>query len=329
MKKKLGIAVGVLSLCGMGPGQASAAANFPVQPINIVVPSSPGGAIDMVARLVAKQVGQKHGVNMVVSNKPGATGIVGSDYVAKSAPDGHTILLASSAHSINPSMTKLPYDTLTAFAPVVLTHSVPLMLVVTDSLPVNNVQELISYARQNPGTLSFASSGLGGAPHLSGELFKHSLGLDILHVPYRGSTLAHADLVSGRTHLMFDTLAALRAPLDGKRLKPLAVTTKERAASDPDIPTMQEAGVAGYETETWGGILAPAGTPPDVVEKLNAWINEALQEPEVRDQLTRTGIVVRGGASADFDTFIRDEMVKWGKVASDAGIEPKAMESGS
>lgn len=238
MKKKLGIAVGVLSLCGMGLGQASAAANFPVQPINIVVPSSPGGAIDMVARLVAKQVGQKHGVNMVVSNKP-------------------------------------------------------------------------------------------GAPHLSGELFKHSLGLDILHVPYRGSTLAHADLVSGRTHLMFDTLAALRAPLDGKRLKPLAVTTKERAASDPDIPTMQEAGVAGYETETWGGILAPAGTPPDVVEKLNAWINEALQEPEVRDQLTRTGIVVRGGASADFDTFIRDEMVKWGKVASDAGIEPKAMESGS
>jgi tripartite-type tricarboxylate transporter receptor subunit TctC len=218
---------------------------------------------------------------------------------------------------------KLPYDTIKGFEPVILTHSVPLVLVVNAKLPVNNVKELIEYGKKNPGKLTFASSGNGGAPHMSGELFKSMTGIDMTHVPYKGSTAAHPDLISGQTSMMFDTVAAVMQHVKSGAVKALAVTTPKRASIAPDVPTMAEAGLPGYETSTWGGILAPAGTPKDVVAKLNAEWNKALSLPDVKERINGAGIEIAGGTPAQYAAFIQSEMTKWAKVAKDAKIEPE------
>ncbi|SRR5258706_2420456 len=301
-----------------------AAAAFPSKSITIVIPASPGGAIDITARLIGQKLSEAWGKPVVIDNKAGATGTIGTDFVAKSAPDGHTLALVASSHAINPSMfKKLPFDTVKSFEPVVLTHVVPLMLVVTPSLPAKNVQELIAYVKANPGTLSFASSGAGGAPHMSGELFKSMAGLDMVHIPYKGSTAAHSDLMGGRTSLMFDTVAAISPHVKSGKVRALAVTTAKRSAAAPDVPTMAEAGLKGYETSTWGGILAPAGTPKEIVAKLNAEINKALNAPDVRSRMIGAGIEPAGGTPQQFAGFIQSEMTKWAKVAKDAGIQPE------
>ncbi|CAM3490080.1 ABC transporter substrate-binding protein [Bordetella sputigena] len=310
-------------LAGAAGNAAVAADTFPTHTITIIVPASPGGAIDIVARLISQKMTVSMGQSVVVQNKPGATGTIGEDYVAKSAPDGYTLVLAASSHAINPTMFKLPYDTVKSFEPVALTHSVPLMLVVTPSLPVKSVKELIAYGKAHPHELTFASSGPGGAPHFSGELFKSMTGIDMVHVPYKGSTAAHPDLTSGRVSMMFDTLAALHAPVSGKLVRPLAVTTAKRAPAYPDIPTMAEAGLPGYDTSTWGGVLAPAGTPAAVVNKLNAEINKALSDPEVRKTLQQASIDPVTESPQYFAKFIDTEMVKWAKVAKDANIHPE------
>jgi tripartite-type tricarboxylate transporter receptor subunit TctC len=261
---------------------------------------------------------------VVIDNKAGATGIIGTDFVAKAAPDGHTLALVASSHAINPSMVKkLPFDTIKGFEPVMLTHVVPLMLVVSNTLPVKSVPELVAYGKANPGKLSFASSGPGGAPHMSGELFKSMAGIDMLHIPYKGSTLAHPDLLSGRVSIMFDTVAAINTQVKAGNVRALAVTTSKRAAIAPEIPTMAEAGLPGYETSTWGGILAPAGTPKAVVAKLNTEMNRILALPDVKQRMTDAGIEVGGGTPQQFNDFIQSEMVKWAKVAKDAGIQPE------
>jgi tripartite-type tricarboxylate transporter receptor subunit TctC len=306
------------------PAAAQAAAAFPSRAITIVVPATPGGAIDLTARLVGQKLSDAWGKPVLIENKGGATGTIGTDAVAKAAPDGHTLALVASSHSINPHTFKqLPYDTVRGFEPVVLTHVVPLMLVVTNTLPPTSVRELIAYGKANPGKLSFASSGPGGAPHMSGELFKSMAGLDMLHIPYKGSTAAHADLLSGRTTLMFDTVAAINPQVKGGKVRALAVTTAKRSAAAPDVPTMAEAGVSGYETSTWGGVLAPAGTPKEVVAKLNAEINKALAAPEVREKMLAAGVEPAGGTPQQFAAFIQSEIEKWGKVAKVAGIQPE------
>jgi tripartite-type tricarboxylate transporter receptor subunit TctC len=301
-----------------------AAQTFPSRGITIVIPATPGGAIDLTARVMGPKLTDAWSKPVVVENKAGATGIIGTEFIAKAAPDGYTLVLVASSHAINPSMfKKLPYDTVKSFDPVVLTHVLPLMLVVHPSLPVKNVQELIAYGKANPGKLSFASSGPGGAPHMSGELFKSMAGIDMLHVPYKGSTAAHADLLSGRTSLMFDTVTAINPHVKSGAVRALAVTTAKRSAAAPDVPTMAEAGLKGYETSTWGGILAPAGTPKDVVDKLNAEMNKALAAPDVRQRMLDAGIEPAGGTPQQFAAFIQSEMVKWGKVAKTAGIQPE------
>ncbi|MGT2432059.1 tripartite tricarboxylate transporter substrate binding protein [Cupriavidus basilensis] len=277
-----------------------------------------------MARLVGQKMTEAWGQPVVVDNRPGATGIIGTDLVAKSPPDGYMLALVASSHAINPSMVKkLPFDTIKSFEPVVLTHVVPLMLVVSPSLPVKSVKELIAYGKANPGKLSFASSGSGGAPHFSGELFKSMAGIDMIHIPYKGSTLAHPDLTSGRVSLMFDTVAAIGPQVKGGKVRPLAVTTARRSSTAPQVPTMAEAGLPGYETSTWGGVLAPAGTPRAVVDKLNAEINKALASPDVRERLQNAGIEPAGGTPAQFASFLQVEMGKWAKVAKDAGIQPE------
>jgi len=288
------------------------------------VPASPGGAIDLVARLTGDKMSKDWGKPVVIDNKAGATGTIGTQAVATATPDGHLLALVASSHAINPVMfKKLPYDTVTSFEPVILTHVVPLVLVVNPKLPVNSVKELIAYGKANPGKLSFASSGNGGAPHMSGELFASMAGIQMTHVPYKGSTAAHPDLMSGQTSLMFDTLAAVQQHIKTGALKALAVTTAKRVPSVPDIPTMAEAGLPGYETSTWGGVLAPAGTPKDVVAKLNAEFNAGLAQPDIKKKINDAGIETAGGTPQQFAEFLQAEMKKWAKVAKDANIQPE------
>ena len=312
------------SLCFCAAAFAQGAASFPSKSITIIVPATAGGAIDLTARLIGQKLTDAWGKPVIIENRGGATGTIGTDAVAKAAPDGHTLALVASSHAINVSMfKKLPYDTVKGFEPVILTHVVPLMLVVTNTLPVRNVNELIAYGKANPGQLTFASSGPGGAPHMSGELFRSMAGVDMLHVPYKGSTAAHADLLSGRTSLMFDTVAAINAHAKAGNVRALAVTTSKRSSVAPDVPTMAEAGLRGYETSTWGGVLAPAGTPKDVVAKLNAEMNKALAAPDVRQKLLDSGIEPAGGTPQQFADFINAEIGKWGGVAKAAGIQPE------
>jgi tripartite-type tricarboxylate transporter receptor subunit TctC len=300
------------------------AQTFPTKPMTIVVPASPGGAIDLAARLIGQKYTEAWGQPVVIENKTGATGVIGTDFVAKAAPDGHVLALVASSHAINPSMfKKLPFDTVKGFEPVVQTHTVPLVLVVAPDSPFKTMQDVIAFGKKNPGQLSFASSGNGGAPHFSGELFKSMAGLDMQHIPYKGSTLAHPDLMSGRVSIMFDTLAATSAHIKGGKLRALAVTTPKRLPALADVPTVAEAGLPGYETSTWGGLLAPAGTPKAVVAKLAAETTRILALPDVRERMLAAGVEPVGGTPEQYAAFIGTEMVKWAKVAKDAGIQPE------
>ena len=306
------------------PFAASAQAAFPSKPLTIVVPATPGGAIDLTARLIGLKMAAALGQPVAVENLGGAAGMLGTDKAAKAAPDGHILALVASSDAINPSMyKKLPFDTLKSLEPVIQTHAVPLVLVVSNSVPARTLPELVAYLKANPGKYSFASSGMGGAPHMSGELFKSMAGVDMVHVPYKGSTAAHGDLIAGRVGLRFDTVAAIAGQIKGGNVRALAVTTATRSAVLPELPTMAEAGMKGYETSTWGGLLVAAGTPKDVVARLNAEANKALASPNVREKLAAAGIEPAGGTPAQFGAFIQSEMTRWAKVADAAGVRPE------
>jgi tripartite-type tricarboxylate transporter receptor subunit TctC len=303
---------------------AAFAQSFPSKAITIIVPATPGGAIDITARLVGAKLSAAWGQPVQIENVGGAAGMLGSDRVAKAVPDGHTLALVASSHAINPSMyKKLPFDTVKAFEPVALTHVVPLLLAVNKDVPAKTVPELVAYLKANPGKFSYASSGNGGAPHMSAELFKTMAGVDLAHVPYKGSTAAHPDLIAGRVALMFDTVAAVSPQVKGGTVRGLAVTTSKRSSVFPDMPTMIEAGMKGYDTSTWGGLLAPAGTPKDVVAKLNAEVNKALASSDVREKLATSGIEPASGSAQQFADFIASEMQRWGQVAKTAGVQPE------
>jgi tripartite-type tricarboxylate transporter receptor subunit TctC len=321
MRTTLLTALAAATLIAASPARAQ---TYPSRPITIVVPASTGGAIDLAARLIGQKMAESLGQPVTIDNKAGATGIIGSDAVAKAQPDGYTLALVASSHAINPSIVKkLPYDTLKSFEPVVLTHEVPLVLVVAPQLPAKSVKELVAYGKAHPGELSFASSGTGGAPHFSGELFKSMAGLDLAHIPYKGSTLAHPDLISGRTALMFDTVAAVNVQIKANRVRALAVSTARRSSILPELPTMAEAGLPGFDTSTWGGLLAPAGTPRATVAKLNTEVNRILALPDVRKPLQDAGIEPGGGTPEQFRDFIQSEMVKWAKIAKGANLQPE------
>ncbi|MBL8345685.1 MAG: tripartite tricarboxylate transporter substrate binding protein [Rubrivivax sp.] len=318
-------ALGAIALAlAAGAAPAAWAQAYPSKPITIVVPATPGGAIDLAARLIGARLTAAWGQPVNIENVGGAAGMLGSDRVAKAAPDGHTLALVASSHAINPSLyKKLPFDTVKAFEPVAQTHVVPLVLAINNDLPAKSVPELVAYLKANPAKFSYASSGNGGAPHMSAELFKTMAGVDLAHVPYKGSTAAHPDLIAGRTVVMFDTVAAIAAQVKAGKVRGLAVTTSKRSAALPDLPTMAEAGLRSYETSTWGGLLAPAGTPKDVIGKLNAEVNKALASPEVREKLVAAGIEPSSGSAQQFSEFIQSEMVRWAKVAQAAGVQPE------
>jgi len=299
------------------------AQGYPARPIRIVVPFPAGGATDILAREAAQKLTEVWGQPVIVDNRPGAGGNIGSELVARAAPDGYTLEMGTvGTHAINASLyAKMPYDHVRDFAPVILVASVPNVLVVNPALPVNSVQELIAYAKANPGKLNFASSGSGTSIHLSGELFKVMAGVQMTHIPYKGSAPALQDLIGGQVQLMFDNLPPSLPQIKGGKLRALAVTSAVRAPALPDVPTVAEAGLPGFEASSWFGILAPAGTPPEIIAKLNAEIAKWLASPEAKEKMLALGANAAGGSPEDFARHIAAETAKWQKVVKASGAK--------
>ena len=297
---------------------------FPQRTVRIVVPATTGGAIDLIARSLAEKMTASLGQPVVVENKPGAANNLGTDFVAKSAPDGHTLLIIASSHATNKYLYKsLPFDPVKDFEPIVYTHVVPLLLAVHPSVPATNVTELAAWIKANPGKAVYASSGSGSSLHMAAELFMSMTKTTMQHVPYKGSSAAHPDLLAGRTAMIFDTVTAIRAHVKSGAVRGIAVTTLKRSSAMPELPTIAETGLAGYDASTWGGILAPAGTPKDVVAKLNTAINAALRQDDVRARLMGAGIEIQGGTPEQFASVIQLEIDKWGRIVKEAGIQPE------
>jgi tripartite-type tricarboxylate transporter receptor subunit TctC len=301
----------------------ASAQGYPNKPIRIVVPFPAGGATDLLARAAAQKLTEAWGQPVVVDNRPGAGGNIGSELVAKAAPDGYTLEMGTvGTHAINASLyAKMPYDHVKDFAPVILVASVPNVLVVNPALPVNSVAELIAYGKANPGKLNFASSGNGTSIHLSGELFKVMAGVQMTHVPYKGSAPALQDLIAGQVQLMFDNLPPSLPQIKGGKLRALAVTSAVRAPALPDVPTVAEAGLPGFEASSWFGILAPAGTPPEVIARLNAEIAKWLASPEAKEKMLALGANAIGGTPEDFAKHIAAETAKWQRVVKASGAK--------
>jgi tripartite-type tricarboxylate transporter receptor subunit TctC len=298
------------------------APEWPSRPVRFIVPYPPGGPTDIMGRIVAQAVQGPLGQPFVVENRAGANGLIGSEQAARAAPDGSTFLINASAHVIVPHLTpNMPIDVLADFAPVTNIAAVPLWLVVNPALPVRSVSEFIAYARANPGRIAYASSSQGGAPHLAGELFKLMTGTDLVHVPYRGSGPAGQDLIAGTVQAMFDSVPASAGAVRDGRLRALGVTTRNRIAPFPDLPTIAEAGVPGYEISTWYGIWAPARTPPAIIARLQQAVATAARNPETRARFDALGAEPVADSPEDYARFVRAEFDRWGKLVRDARIK--------
>jgi tripartite-type tricarboxylate transporter receptor subunit TctC len=304
--------------CGIAHAQT-----YPFKPIRILIAQAPGSATDVISRVVGNRLSETLGQPVVIEAKPGAGGVLGTDAAAKSAPDGYTLFMANnSTHGSNPAVyAKLPYDAVNDFAPVAFVASVPYVLVVEPSLPVKNVQELIALARSQPGKMNYASAGNGSTHQFCAELLKSTAGLDIVHVPYKGSPPGIAGLLGGEVQMMFANLTDIGSQLKSGKVKPLAVTGARRAPTQPDIPTMQEAGVPGFEIMSWFGLLAPAGTPAPIIARLNADVNKALARDDVRNTLGAQGLDVAPGTPEQFAAHIKSEIAKFTRVARAANIK--------
>jgi tripartite-type tricarboxylate transporter receptor subunit TctC len=312
----------VLGLMAWSP--FSAAADYPNRPIRVVVGFSAGGATDLSARIVALKLSERLGQSVQVDNRPGAGAIIASQVVAAAPPDGYTLLWVSPSQAINPSLHKtLPYNTEKDFAPIALACSSINVFVVRDSLPVKSVNDFIALAKKSPGKITFASGGIGSSGHLAGELFKSMAGIDIVHVPYRGTGEALRDVVSGRVDSGFNSLAEFLPFIRNGSVRAIAVGSKVRIPQLPDLPTVDQSGLPGYDVSTWMGMLAPAKTPPAIIEKLNHEINAVMQDPDVQKQMTQLAIIPLGKSTpAAFGAWIKSEIAKYAKIIQSAGIQP-------
>jgi tripartite-type tricarboxylate transporter receptor subunit TctC len=311
----------VLAAVISGPSQAQDA--YPSRPITLVVPVPPGGASDFVARTVGQKLSEAIGQPVIISNQGGASGTIASSNVAKSPPDGYTLLISSiTTHGIGPLInTNAPYDSLKDFTSIIFLADFPLIMTINAGHPMKSVPEVIAYAKANPGKLTFASSGNGGAPHLSGELFQIVTGTKMLHVPYRGSGPAVIDVGAGRVDLMFDGAASLLAMMQAGKVRPLAALGSARLPILPDVPTFEEVGIKGVDASLWFGLSGPAGMPAAAVRRLNTEIDKILRMPDVRDALNRQGGVPTGGPPERYDAFIRSEQARWGEVVRKNNIK--------
>jgi len=298
------------------------AQDFPTRPIRLIVPFPPGGPNDIIARVVGKRMSELLKQPVLIDNRGGQGGVLGTDAVAKAAPDGYTIAIASAgALAISPSMEKVPYDTLKNLQPITLVAKVPEMLVVATSVPAKDMKELIALAKSHPGKLNFASSGPGSLPHLAGELLKLTAHIDIVHVPYRGAAPAVNDLLGQQVQMVFLDLPVLLPQVKAGKLRPIAIGSPERAPTAMEVPTTTEVGMPDLQTENWYGMVAPAGTPAAVVATLNKAAVEAMRDPEVKDKLASQGATLVGDTPEQFRTFIDSEIKKWAKVITDAGVK--------
>lgn len=300
----------------------AAAQSYPSKPIRLVVPFPPGAYTDTVARLVAQGLSEKVGQPVIVENRAGAGGNIGADFVAKAPPDGYTLLMGTIASAISMSAyAKLQYDLVRDLAPVILVVTVPNVLVANPHVPARSPGELIELARSRPGKLDYASSGNGGAPHLAGEMFKTRTGTSLVHVPYKGIGPALTDLIGGQVSLMFTSLDSAIGHIRTGKLKALAVTSAKRSSLLPEVPTMAESGLPGFEIVAWGGILAPAGTPKDIINLLNDQIGKLLRSPEVARRFLEFGAEPAPGTPEEFSRFIGREIEKWAQVVKTAGVK--------
>jgi tripartite-type tricarboxylate transporter receptor subunit TctC len=299
-----------------------AAAAYPDRTVKIIVPFAPGGGTDIIARVLADAMSKDLGQPVIVENKPGAGTIVGTAAAAASAPDGYTLVMATFAHAVNPSIhAKLPYDTFKAFTPVALVARSFNILVVNPKLPFKSVQDVIAYAKANPGKLNYGSFGIGTSAHLAGELFKSLAQVDLTHVPYKGSAPAITDLLGGQIEIMFTTVASVASYIQSGQLRALAVTSTQRSAAFPDLPTIAQAGVPGYAAESWYGLYAPAGTPADVVMQLNRSVATAIGAGVFKKLETNEGLTFAPGTPADFGRYVEGEAARWRDVVKAAHIQ--------
>ena len=318
------VRIAALAALGAAFGIAPALAQtYPAKPIRIIIAQAPGSATDVISRVVGNRLSESLGQPIVIETRPGAGGVVGTEAAARSAPDGYTLFMANnSTHGSNPAVyAKLPYDAVSDFAPIAYVASVPYVLVVAPSMPVKNVQELLAFAKSNPGRINYASAGNGSTHHFCGELLKSMTGIDMTHVPYKGSGPAIAGLLGGDVSLMFANVADIGSQIKGGKVKPLAVTVPKRASLLPGVPTMPEAGLPDFEIQSWFGLLAPAGTPASIVARLNAETVKVLGRADVKATLAAQGLEVRPGSPGQFAAHIKSEIARFTRIAKAAGIK--------
>jgi len=318
--KRLARVLGVLLALVMSPAQAA----YPDHPIKVVNGFAAGGGSDILLRTIIPAISENLGQQIIVEYRTGAGGNLAMEAVAKAAPDGYTLLMGTPGLATNPSLyANLPFDPQKAFAPISLVGTVPNVLVVNPELPAKSVSELVALAKRTPGKLNYASPGVGTSLHLAGELFKLDTGTDIVHVAYKGGSQAQTDVMGGQVQMMFNVLPSALPQIQAGKLRALAVTSTTRAASLPDVPTMVEAGVPGYSAITWNGLLAPEGTPPEVIARLNDAIVKAMRSPDMKALLTKIGQDPAWSTPEEFASFLRDETAKWTKVIKATGIQPQ------
>jgi tripartite-type tricarboxylate transporter receptor subunit TctC len=323
MLKRSLLSIAVLPLLfAVGIGHEARAQAYPSKPIRLIVPFPPGGTADILARMAGEKMGESLGQPVVVDNRAGAAGGIGAIAAAKSAPDGYTLFMGTTGtQTINPAVNaKVGYDTLKDFAPVSNFAASPFLLVVHPSLPAKTVPELMALARERPGKLHYASFGAGSSAHMTGEMFRAKAGIDIVHVPYKGAPPALADLIGGHVHMMFTLLPSVLQHVKSGALRPVAIAAERRDPSLPDVPTFAEAGMPGFVSDSWYGILAPAGTPRPIIARLNAEIQRALAQPDVKQRLAAEGAEPRGNSPEQFEAEIRKDLQNWIKVAQDAKV---------
>ena len=321
--RRQALALTAAGIAGLAlPGQAARAANYPTKPVKFIVPFPPGGPVDTTARAFVPPLGQLWGQSTFIDNRAGGGGIVGAEVAAKQAPDGYGLFVGAIHHSVNPSLhAKLGYDIQKDFVPISFAALFPVFLVVNPSVPAKNVQELIALAKKPDSNLSFASSGNGGGTHLAGELFNMHAGTQLLHIPYKGSAPAMTDVLGGQVAMMFSDAPTAIPHIKTGKVRVLGVASPQRSALMPDVPTIAEQGLPGYEAYSWAALFAPAGTPPDVVAKINADFNKVMRDPEVRQRLYVAGAEADPGTPAQMAQRLQAEMDKWAKVVKAANIK--------